>query len=74
MLERQHAFTISVQNMHCLRVEISIILQSKHSKHSLLEQFDVEFTVFVSTYHLNGKAFCSVFVCLAKKPSNEAKT
>ena len=57
--------------MHCLRVETSIVLQSKHF---FLGQFGVKLTVVVSAYNLNGEACCSVFACLVKKPTNEAKT
>ena len=57
--------------MHCLRLEISIILGSKHSKHSFLGQFGVELTVVVSAEKNNDKAFRFVFLCLVKNPSDE---
>ena len=46
--EKQHLFTIHHQNMHCLRVKISVMLRSKHFKHSSLGQLDAELVFVVS--------------------------
>ena len=48
LLGKQHAFTIHHKNMDCLRVEISIILRSKHSKHFFLR---VEISIILRSKH-----------------------